>query len=125
MGCTRVLVADDNGTYGILLSRFVASQPDMEVVGLASDGREAVQLTSLLRPDLVLMDLCMPGLDGFEVTRVLTDTQHDVKVIALTAHRTPDAEQRCLDAGACGFLRKADVDGQLLAMIRGLSAAET
>jgi len=118
---TRVLVADDNGTYGRLLSRFVAAQPDMEVVGLATDGSEALHLASLLRPDLVLMDLCMPGLDGFEATRVLSETDRDIKVIALTAHRMDDSEQLCRGAGACAFLRKADVDGRLLDTIRNLA----
>jgi len=121
---TRVLVADDNETYGVLLSRFVASQPDMEVVGLATDGGEAVHLASLLRPDLVLMDLCMPGIDGFEATRVLSDTNRAIKVVALTAHRADDTEQRCREAGARAFLRKADVDALLLDVIRGLAGRD-
>jgi len=122
VGRTRVLVADDNGTYGVLLTRFVAAQPDMEIVGLATDGGEAVHLASLLNPDLVLMDLCMPGLDGFEATRVLSATHGDIKVIALTAHRTDDTEQLIREAGASGFIRKADVDSRLIDMIRCLVA---
>jgi CheY-like chemotaxis protein len=118
---TRVLVADDNGTYGALLSRFVQSQPDMEFVGLVSNGGDAVQVASVLRPDVVLMDLCMPGLDGFEATRVLSDTLQGVKVIALTAHREADSEQRVRDAGAVAFIRKSEVDAQLLETIRGLT----
>jgi NarL family two-component system response regulator LiaR len=119
---TRVLVADDNGIYRAQLGRFVSSQPDMEVVGFASDGGEAVSLASLLRPDLVLMDLCMPGLDGFDATQTLASSHAEVKVIALTAHRAPDTEQRSLEAGAAAFLRKSDVDSRLLDVIRGLAA---
>jgi len=121
---TRVLVADDNDTYGVLLSRFISSQGDMEIVGLATDGGQAVHLATLLQPDLVLMDLCMPGLDGLEATRVLSDTHRGIKIIALTAHRSDDIELRCLHAGASGFLRKADVDSQLLDIIRGLAGRD-
>jgi DNA-binding NarL/FixJ family response regulator len=122
---TRVLVADDNSMYRAQLGRFVSSQPDMEVVGFATDGGEAVSLASLLRPDLVLMDLCMPGLDGFDATHMVTSTHAAVKVIALTAHRTPGSEARCLEAGASAFLRKADVDDQLLGLIRSLSSRDS
>jgi DNA-binding NarL/FixJ family response regulator len=121
---TRVLVADDNGTYGVLLTRFVSSQPDMVVIGLATDGQDAVHLASLLEPDFVLMDLCMPGLDGFEATRVLSETHHDVKVIALTAHHDTNVEQRCLEAGACAFLRKDEVGKRLVETIRGLARCD-
>jgi NarL family two-component system response regulator LiaR len=118
---TRVLVVDDNGMYRVHLGRFVSSQPDMEVVGFASDGGEAVSLASLMQPDVVLMDLCMPGLDGFDATQMVTATHETVKVIALTAHRSPDSEKRCLEAGAAAFIRKADVDERLLDLIRHLS----
>jgi len=120
---TRVLIADDNGTYGAVLSRFISSQHDMEVVGLASDGGEAVHLASLLQPDVVLMDLRMPVLDGFETTRVLVATHRDVKVIGLTAQWGSDAARRCIEAGAIAFLHKADVDSELLGLIRTLVEA--
>ena len=120
MGLTRVLVADDNLVYGSTLSRFVSSQPDMEVIGVAASGGEAVQLASLLCPDVVLMDLCMPGLDGFDAMRILTDTNGRMAVIALTAHCATDSEERSRAAGARAFLCKAEVDGRLLELIRSL-----
>jgi len=120
---TRVLVADDNEMYRAQLGRFVSSQPDMEVVGFASDGGEAVCLASLLQPDFVLMDLCMPVLDGYDAIQMVTSTYEAVKVIALTAHRTPGSESRCIEVGASAFLRKSDVDSQLIEMIRGLAGA--
>jgi len=119
-----VLVADDNVTYGALLGRFVSSQPDMEVVGLACDGSEAVRLALSLRPALVLMDLCMPGLDGFEATHALSMTGLDIKVVALTAHLAPDTERRCLESGADVFLPKSRVDTHLHRVIRELSDAD-
>lgn len=121
---TRVLVADDNGVYRVQLGRFLASHPDMEVVGYASDGLDAVRLASLLQPDVVLMDLCMPECDGFDATRALKVAREDVNVIALTAHRTPDVEQRSIEAGAAAFLSKSDVDRKLIELIRGICANE-
>jgi DNA-binding NarL/FixJ family response regulator len=114
-------VADDNEMYREQLGRFVSSQPDMEVVGFAADGGEAVALASLLQPDLVLMDLCMPMVDGFEATQLVTSAHRDVKVIALTAYRTTGPVSRCIEAGASAFIRKSDVDGQLLDLMRSLS----
>ena len=119
----RVLVADDNEMYGAMLSRFVASHPDIEVVGLASNGGEAIAMAHLLEPDMVLMDVCMPGIDGIDATRAVTAMDRPAKVILLTAHRAPDSEQLCMNAGASGFLRKADADAQLIDLIRSLSAS--
>jgi len=122
MGRTRVVVADDNGTYGVLLSRYLSSQPDLEVVGLAYDGTEAIRMATTLHPDLVVMDLRMPGLDGFEATRVLNKSQPDVKVIALTAYGAGDSERRAAEAGAAAFLPKAEVDRKLIELIRTVGA---
>jgi DNA-binding NarL/FixJ family response regulator len=119
---TRVLVVDDNERYGAMLCRFVASHPGIEVVGRAANGGEAIAMVSLLEPDMVLMDVCMPGIDGIAATRAVTAMRNPAKVILLTAHRSADSEQQCLNAGASGFLRKSDADGQLIEMIRGLSA---
>ena len=118
----RVLVADDNEMYGAMLSRFVASHPDIEVVGRACNGGEAIAMTSMLEPDMVLMDVCMPGIDGIDATRAVTAMRRPAKVILLTAHDAADSEQMCLNAGASGFLRKADADAQLMDLIRSLSA---
>jgi DNA-binding NarL/FixJ family response regulator len=117
-----VLVVDDNEMYGAMLSRFVASYPDIEVVGRAGNGGEAIAMVSLLEPDMVLMDVCMPGIDGVAATRAVTSMRHPAKVILLTAHRSPDSEQVCLSAGASGFLRKSDADSRLIDLIRRISA---
>ena len=118
----RVLVADDNGLYGAQLSRFVASHAGIEVVGLATSGGEAIAMALLLEPDMVLMDVCMPGIDGIDATRAVTAMRRPAKVILLTAHGASDAERLCLSAGASGFVRKADADAQLIDLIRSLNA---
>jgi DNA-binding NarL/FixJ family response regulator len=121
---TRVLVVDDNALYGSTLSRFVASRMDMEVVGLASDGREAVLKADALRPDVVVMDLHMPGVDGFEATRHLKASLTPPRVIVLTAHHTPENRLLAQAAGADAFLSKHEIDRGLIDVIEHLMDAE-
>jgi two-component system response regulator (stage 0 sporulation protein A) len=118
---TRVLVADDNRAFGTILSRFIGAQPDMDVVGLATSGAEVLRMAASLQPDVVLMDLYMPETDGFEATRRISGSDSRVKVIALTAHGSADNERLSFDAGASAFVRKSDVDVQLLDRIRSLA----
>ena len=117
----RVLVADDNERFGVMLSRFVASYPDMDVVGIAAGGREAMSMAESSHPDVVVMDLYMPDMDGFEATRLLTSAQPRTKVIALTANRSDDNRQRSLEAGAAAFIPKVQVDTDLIEAIRDLT----
>jgi DNA-binding NarL/FixJ family response regulator len=119
----RVLVADDNEMYGAMLSRFVASHPGMDVVGRARSGCEAIAMASTLEPDMVLMDLCMPDIDGISATRAVRAMQRPAAVILLTAHRVPGSEEDCLNAGASGFLCKSDADSRLIDLIRSLGEA--
>ncbi len=122
---TRVLVADDNESFGTVLGRFVAVHSDMLLVGRAASGQEAVAMTDALSPDVVLMDLYMTGMDGFEATRVLSATHPQVKVVAITAHRSVETERRSLEAGARAFLQKTDADTQLIDLIRGLADSDS
>lgn len=119
----RVLVADDNERFGSLLSRFVASHHDMQVVGVAGGGREVMSMAESSQPDVVLMDLYMPDMDGFEATRLLASTQPCTKVIAITASRLEESRQRSLDAGAAAFIPKIRVDTDLIEAIRDLTSA--
>jgi DNA-binding NarL/FixJ family response regulator len=120
----RVLVADDNPQFGVLLGRFVTSHSDMLVVGVAKGGHEVVSMAESLEPDLVLMDLYMPDMDGFEATRLLGQAHPEVKVVALTAHRSEDNRRRSLEAGASAFIPKLRVDTDLIEVIRDLAAAK-
>jgi len=119
---TRVLVADDNDGFGEMLERFVAAHPDMLVVGRAADGQEALAMAESLVPDVVLMDLCMPRMDGFEATRILAHTHPAVRVVVLTAHRSADNERLSMEAGAAAFVPKIDAGGRLIELIRGLAS---
>jgi DNA-binding NarL/FixJ family response regulator len=122
MVMTRVLVVDDNVGYGTVLCHFVASHDDMQVVGLAANGCDAVNLASLLSPDVVVMDLYMPGIDGFEATRRLKSFDVPPRVVVLTAHQSDDNRRLAEAAGADAFLVKREVDRGLVDVIEDLVA---
>jgi DNA-binding NarL/FixJ family response regulator len=120
----RVLVADDQALVRAGLATLLDSQPDLAVVGQAGDGREAVWLTRELRPDVVLMDIRMPVLDGLSATRQIvarTDGEpgaSSVRVIVLTTYDLDEYVYEALRAGACGFLLKHAPPEELLLGVR-------
>ena len=115
---TRVLLVDDHQLVRAGLSTLVASADDLEVVGEAADGSAAVEAAVLHRPDVVLMDLSMPVLDGVEATRQIADTMPDTKVVVLTSFSDRDRVTAALEAGAVGYLLKDCEPGELLAAVR-------
>jgi DNA-binding NarL/FixJ family response regulator len=129
----RVLVADDQHLVRAGFRLILTTQPDIEVVGEAATGREAVALTEQLRPDVVLMDIRMPDLDGIEATRIITaphlDTRSDLphehrataRVLILTTFDLDEYVYDALRAGASGFLLKDTPPAQLAASIRTVS----
>jgi DNA-binding NarL/FixJ family response regulator len=102
----KILLVDDHAVVRSGLSKFLLVNKDMKLVGEASDGDEAVQKTSLYRPDVVLMDLMMPGMDGITATRQIRQKYPSVKIIALTSFAEPNIVQGALQAGAIGYLQK-------------------
>jgi DNA-binding NarL/FixJ family response regulator len=114
---TRVLIADDQALVRAGFRKLLESAPDVEVVGEAGDGREAVDLARRLRPSLVLMDIRMPRLDGIEATRRLTADGDGVRVLILTTFGLDDYVYEALRAGASGFMLKDAPPEELLAAI--------
>jgi DNA-binding NarL/FixJ family response regulator len=102
----RVLIADDHTLFAEALAIALRNDPRFEVVGLAENGRQAVDLGSSLQPDVVLMDLHMPVLDGIEATRLLGLTCPRSRVVVVTASTSPEDGARALAAGACAYIRK-------------------
>ena len=102
----KILLVDDHAVVRSGLSKFLLINKDLELVGEASDGSEAVQMVSLRKPDVVLMDLMMPGMDGITATREIHQKYPNVKVIALTSFSEQNMVQGALQAGAIGYLQK-------------------
>lgn len=115
----RVAVVDDQPLFSAGLTMILRSQPDMELVGEAVDGAAAVDLVREVAPDVVLMDIRMPVMDGIAATRTVTDhPQNATRVIVLTTIQHDEAVVRAIRAGAAGFLTKDTTPDFLLAAIR-------
>ncbi|MFC8078498.1 response regulator [Streptomyces sp. NPDC057307] len=123
----RVLLADDQRLVRAAFAMLVESAADMEVVGQAGTGREAVELARSARADLVVMDIRMPDMDGIEATRLIAadDDLAGVKVLVLTTYDTDDHVVEALRAGASGFLVKDTRPAELLTAIRTVAAGDS
>ena len=115
----RVLIADDQSIVRAGLATILGGQPDIEVVGQAADGHEAVARARELRPDVCLLDIRMPGLDGIEATRLLAgpDDADPIAVVVITTFDTDEYVRGALKAGARGFLLKGASPDQLIQAI--------
>jgi NarL family two-component system response regulator LiaR len=120
----RVLIADDHPLVRQGLRTFLETIDDIDVVGEATDGEEAIRLAAELEPDVVVMDLAMPRIDGIEATRQIVEAQTDVKVIALTSFATDDKVFPAIQAGAAGYLLKEAEPGELADAIRKVHRGE-
>jgi DNA-binding NarL/FixJ family response regulator len=117
----RVLIADDQALVRTGFRKILESEPDLEVVGEAGDGAEAVERVALLRPDVVLMDIRMPGVDGLEATRRVAGR---TRVLILTTFDASEYVYEALRAGASGFLLKDTPAAQLVTGIRVVAQGE-
>src|SRR5207244_10822134 len=107
------------------LTNLLARAPDLEVVGAAGDGAEAVEMAAAAQPEVVLMDLSMPGLDGIEATRRILERQPGAKVVVLTQFSDNERVLDAIDAGAVGYLLKDAEPEGLLRAIRAAARGET
>lgn len=121
----RILIADDHELIRVGIQQFLANQPDVEVVGMATDGATAVQLSAELKPDVVLMDLAMPNVDGVEATRQITALLPHVRVLVLTSFSDRERILDAIDAGAVGYLLKDAAPDELLRGIRAAACGES
>ena len=110
----RILIADDHTIFRSGLKLLLSSEPAFEVVAEAEDGAQAIELAKQLQPDVVLMDIGMPGINGYEATQRIKEETPDVNVLALTMHRSEEYFFKMLDAGASGYVLKGAETGELM-----------
>ncbi len=120
----RILLADDHAVVRQGFKMILAAQPDMEIVGEAGNGREAVELAEKLRPEVVVMDVSMPELNGIEATRRLASSTPHTRVVALSVHKDSVYVREILRAGARGYLLKESVAGDLVSAVRAVASGE-
>ncbi|MGO4299986.1 response regulator [Leifsonia sp. RAF41] len=123
-GPIRILLVDDQQLVRLGFRMVLEAEPDLVVVGEAADGAEAVRLSALLRPDVVLMDVRMPVLDGIEATRRIVEADQDARIIVLTTFDLDEYAFGGLRAGASGFLLKDARPDELIAAVRAVSAGD-
>lgn len=120
----RVLIADDHTIVRSGVRLLLEGQPDMEVIGEALTGDAAVEMAETLQPDVILMDIAMPGLDGIEATRRIKGQAPHIGVLVLTMHRSDEHFFAMLQAGASGYVLKAAETNELLSAIRSVARGE-
>ncbi|MCX6610173.1 MAG: response regulator transcription factor [Acidobacteria bacterium] len=121
---TRILLADDHSVVRSGFRMILASQTDMEVVGEVANGREAVEQATALQPDVVIMDVTMPELNGIEATRRITAALPRTRILALSMHKDSVYVREILRAGACGYLLKDSGEGDLVSAVRAVARGE-
>ena len=120
----RVLLADDHAVYRWGLRTLLDSEPGMEVVGEAATGKEVLQRAAELRPDVILMDIQMPGINGIEATRRIIDTNREIGVVVLTMYEDDDSVFSAMRAGARGYVLKGAHPSEILKVLRAVAGGE-
>jgi len=123
MSTTRILLVDDHPQYLERARRLLEQQAGVDVVGIALSGEEAIVLAADLRPDLVLLDYQMPGLNGIETTRRLKSQDPSLPVVIVTAHDDEAYRIAARDAGADGWVSKTDIADELGGILSRLASA--
>lgn len=125
MSVLRILIADDHEVARKGIRSLLESHPEWEVCAEASDGREAAECASRLTPDVILLDIGMPNLNGLDAARQILSTNPDARILILTVHDSEQVVREVLDVGASGFLLKSDAGRDLLAAVEALQRRRT
>ena len=121
----RVLLIDDHAIIRDGIRSLMATEPDIEVVGEADNGRDGVSMAERLRPDVILMDLVMPGMDGIEATSLIMASRPEARILVLTSFAAEDKVFPAIKAGAFGYLLKDSDSEELIRAIREVSCGES
>jgi two-component system response regulator NreC len=120
----QVLIVDDHTIFRSGLNLLLSSESDIEVVGECGDGNEAIEVASSLKPDVVLMDVGMPVVNGFEATRRIKEINPEIDILVLTMHRSDEYFFNMLEAGASGYILKGAETDELINAVRVVSRGE-
>jgi DNA-binding NarL/FixJ family response regulator len=114
----KILIADDHPVMRLGLSHLIKNEPNMQVVGIAANGTEAIRMARQYRPDLIILDIDMPGMDGLSLAHHLKEELTELKIIIFTAHHNEEAFNKAIDVGVEGFISKENVFDDLSEGIR-------
>jgi len=120
----RILIADDHGVLRAGLRALLNAEPDIEVIGEASDGQELLKLAQQLQPDIILMDLSMPKCGGIEATRTIKEMLPKISVLVLTMHEDNELLREAIQCGAGGYVLKRAVESELINAIRAVARGD-
>ena len=120
----NILLADDHTIVRQGLKLILSSHPDLRVVGEAANGKEAVELAAKLKPDIVLLDVAMPELNGIEATRKMVEANSRLRVLVLSMHKEAVYVREILRAGARGYILKDAIDTELLSAVRSVARGD-
>ena len=118
----KLLIVDDNDLFVSALEGFLETEASLEVIGRAANGAVAVELAADLQPDVVLMDLSMPSVDGFEATAMVREQAPEAAIVVLTGSNDPADQARARAAGAAGYVTKDRILGELVATIHSVTS---
>ncbi len=118
----RLLIADDSQPFRVGLRALIKATPDMTLIGEATDGRQAIALAERLQPDIILMDLMMPSINGIEATRAIVHTSPHIGILVLTMVENDESLFAAMQAGARGYLLKGASRAEMLRAIRDVAA---
>ena len=121
----RLLIVDDHAVVRRGVRALLESQPGWEICGEAADGQEAIRKATELKPDIVVLDISLPGLNGFEATSRILKESPESEVLILTMHHSEELAQQVIKAGARGYVLKSDADQSLVAAVDKLSQHQT
>ncbi|HYT79698.1 MAG TPA: response regulator transcription factor [Actinomycetota bacterium] len=120
----RVLIIDDHRMFADALQLLLGGEDDIDMAAAASTAEEALEVAGTVLPDVVLMDIDLPGIDGIEATRILRQRQPQARVVIITAFQQPDVIASAIDAGASGYVPKTHAADELVGVIRRAAAGE-
>jgi len=120
----RILIVDDHGVLRAGLRALLNTEVDFKVVGEASDGEQALRLAQNLQPDIILMDISMPGPDGIQITQQITEKVPGARVLILTVHEDKSLLQAAIRSGASGYILKQAVESELVNAIRSVARGD-